>query len=71
MKKKNTVSKKIRVSTTDRIVDVIIVIVMLCILICTAYPMYYVCVASVSSGYAVSAKPGQLFWPGGIQFVCI
>ena len=67
MKKKNTVSKKIRVSTTDRIVDVIIVIVMLCILICTAYPMYYVCVASVSSGYAVSAKPGQLFWPEGFN----
>ena len=63
MKSKELKGTKIKVSKKDRVIDAIIVVVMLLILIATVYPMYYVCVASVSNSNAVAANPGKLLWP--------
>ena len=50
-------------SAGDRIFDIINVLIMLCLVLITLYPMYYVLCASVSSNTYLVAHPGVLFWP--------
>ena len=52
-------------SAGDWIFDSINVLIMLCLVFVTLYPMYYVFCASISSNTYLVAHPGVLFWPHG------
>ncbi len=54
---------KIRLSTGDRIFNVVNLTIMLFLCFVTLYPMYYVLVASFSSTVALMSRPGALWYP--------
>jgi putative aldouronate transport system permease protein len=56
---------KIRRSTLDYVFDTVNVSIMVFLVIVTAYPMYYVISASLSSNIELVANPGFLPWPRG------
>lgn len=56
-----------RKNVEDIILDGIIYIVLILLALVTFYPMWYVLVASFSSGAHIAAKGGLLLWPGGFN----
>lgn len=55
--------KKIR-STEDIVFDTVVIVILTIVAIITIYPMWYVLVASFSTGSYIAKQGGFLLWPG-------
>ncbi len=60
--------KKKRISLEDIILDLIVYLILIVVLIATFYPMWYVLVASFTSGTELAKNPGILLWPKSFSF---
>ena len=53
---------------SERIFDVLNVVIMLLMIVITVYPIYYVLVSSLSDSTAIMTRRGIVLWPQGINF---
>lgn len=60
-------NKRKRMSMEDILVDSVVYLVLIFLLVIAFYPVWYVIVASFSTGTALAANPGILLWPREIS----
>lgn len=64
-KKKKT---KIKKNAEDIILDLFVYTLLITIMIVTLYPMWYVCIASISDSTSLVRDPGLMLWPKKISW---
>lgn len=53
-----------RITNEDRVIDAIVTVILVLVSVVTIYPMWYVLIASFSTGSYIAQQGGFLLWPG-------